>query len=345
MTIRQILAWIACISAGVAVAYGCGNKDVDLADGMLATVGGHAITESALGPAIVGRRAFALSAASEVEDIATPAYWLEDLGDCVETISRRPNTHALSTIETRQRCREQAAHARVAALRLLIRGRWYVLETRRLGLHVPHLSREALVSLSTQSRVRLADIAVLAPIYQRRALLLARSKDSAPRFSRKEIARYYEANRKRYVAETAHYIDAVLIATLRQARRVAAGFRRGLSAKELVNRFQRQHAMKPFEGGLLDPAFTNRPALKRATDRLGRGDVSMIRDPGGWYVFRVVNTEPRRASTFEQASGTVMEDLQVKNTKERYRQLDRQLLSRYQGITVCASAYQVPECK
>jgi hypothetical protein len=163
--------------------------------------------------------------------------------------------------------------------------------------------------------------------------------------SRAEIARYFNAHRERYADEPQSFVDAVIVKTRQQRRLVAAEFRKGRTSRELVRRFAGQGTRRAFGGHLENTAFSHNYALYDAARPLGKGEVGIVEDPRGWYVFRVVETLPRREMTLEEATTQVIDDLQVRDMQQRYRTLDSQLRDRYQRDTICANGHDVPECR
>jgi hypothetical protein len=120
----------ACAIAAAAVS-GCGDESQELPDGVAAKVRNHAITQEAVDRAMVGQLALKHSAQS------MPAYMPADIDGCVASFEDRPGSKGVDSDELRQRCEQARDRQEDAALRLLIKGRWYLLDAERQGIANP----------------------------------------------------------------------------------------------------------------------------------------------------------------------------------------------------------------
>ncbi len=323
---------------GASALMGCGDED--LPSGVVAKVDGHAITASALAHAVVGREALSRSA-SKAPTYRPP----DDFDACAATSIEDAKSRALSRQEAKRRCAAQRGRARAAALRLLIRGRWYALEAGRRRIQVPDALRLPLTRAGLRTGAKPADVEDVAEAQSLRLLLLQRALSKPATFSQDEIARFFEAHEERYVWDARRYVDALVAPTRALARRLVTEFRRGPTSAELMRDFGKAGVTRPYDGNLQDSSATGRAALHRLALTLGKGDAGMVKDPRGWYVFRVGAAVPRMQATLEGARSNVEQDLQFRRGKEIVSAYHERLRSRYRDATVCADGYEIPECE
>lgn len=335
--IKNFRSWLI-FAVGIALFPGCGDEE-SLPSGVVAKFRDHAITASALDHAMVGLTAFSRSAEN------APPYWPNDVEGCIDTLTERPATRELSPDEIQRRCEERRNWQKVAALRLLIQGQWYAFEARRRGIE-SLVSRETLVSSSKHSGVAVAAIEGVASTRSLRALLLRDTLSKPPSFSRAKIARYFKDHSKRYGLAPQRIVDALVVPTRATAGRVAAAFRhRGSASANLLRKFKDDGAIRPYRGNLQSTTSSGRAVLQRAALALGRGGVGMVKDPRGWYVFRVAVTLPRTAPTLQSARAEVELDLRSEHARKVAEAYNDKLQAKYQGDTVCADGYDVLECE
>ena len=316
---------------------GCGDEST-LPAGVVAKVGGRSIAQSTLERAVVGQRVWSRAAVKGVP------YRPDGVKACIEAAERRVRATAR---ESRERCQHLRRNAELAALRLLIRERWYALEAKAKGLRLEPLPPSALASVAQHSGVEVRDIVDVARAKQLRAALVpeATTPAQAPRFSKEEIAAYYSAHRRHYDVVSRRYIDALVAPTLELARRIARAFEREPSSVKLLKRFGDEGATRPHDRPVLDVASSGKAALARMVWRLEEGDVAMRRVPAGWYVFRLITISPRRPHPLQLASSQVEQELQARWVRGRYAAYNRGLRSKYRQDTLCSDRYELPECK
>ena len=330
-------ASIAIAGLALAISSGCDGSDKsDLPSGIAARVGDGVITEAAVRHAVIGQVAVRHSEENQ------PPYWASDVQGCVRTRAARSSSAAVSREELERQCRQDRDRARVAALRLLIQGRWYRLEARRRGVAPLPVKQEYVVRASLHSGVQPRDLADVIKIFGLRTFL-APAPGSLP--SASEIRRYYEAHRDRYVTHAQQLIEAVVAPTQAVARDVAAGLRRRASAKKLAARYRGAGVTRPFTDTYLSTLAAEDAAVPKTASRLGRGGVGMVRVSDGWYVMKVAYDIPSKQQTLEQARSKVEQDLQARDLQASIDALTAKLRDRYRGVTKCAEGYEVPDCE
>lgn len=162
-------------------------------------------------------------------------------------------------------------------------------------------------------------------------------------YSQAEIAAYYKAHRTRYITEDKRFIDAVVTRTRTQAERAAAQLKRGRAAKRIVAEAKGESVTLPFEGPLIT-LLAGDARLQLAARRVPRGDVAILKDPRGWFVFRVDSVLLPEQQSLEEASSLVTQELDARRAREERDQYNERLRSRYGEDTVCADGHEVPEC-
>ena len=180
-------------------------------------------------------------------------------------------------------------------------------------------------------------------------LLLRRTlgpqQDTVPaRFSRAEVNSYYQAHRDRYYTPSQRFIEALVVPTHQLARNVAAQLRRGRPLLALARELKDEGVTRPYTGKLQNTRAAGGIELQRAAQPLGRGDVDMVRQRRGWYVFRVGATLPAMRPSLTEARPQVVQDLQTERYRDAIEAFNTKLRSRYQDRTVCADDIELAEC-
>lgn len=335
---RKMIGCCAIAAVFLALAAGCGGEQgTDLPPGVIAKVGDDAITRAALDRVIVGQVAIKNSAGAQ------PPYWASDIDGCVATQGRRPATRDLSPAELKQRCERERDRARTAAVRLLIQGRWYEREARRQHVAIP--VPNGLAAVSAHSGVDQKYLAEAQRILLVRGLVGPRWGVEPPPFPRAALVRHYESDREHYRSSAQQLIEAVLAPTPAQARAMAAQLRRGRPARELARQYKNRGIKLPFTDNLLSTLAAGNARLVKMASRVRKGEVAVLKERRGWFVFKVVVDRPAEQLSFDEARSNVALDLWARRGREDVEAYNAKLRSRYQDDTVCARGYEVPECK
>src|ERR1044072_3237902 len=216
----------------------------ELPDNVAAQVGDPEITTAAIDRAAVGRIAIGHSAAT------MPAYLPTDVKRCVAVLRRRSGGDAFRPSMLKRRCERQRNRHRVAALRLLIQGQWYMLEARDLGVDIPTVRGSARVA-SEHAGVDPADIGGVIRAYLLRSTLGPRPRTTSVTFTDVQISRFYAAHRKRYVTPDKRFVSAVIASTRRQIQHVRSQLEKGRPADQIVRSDQSRGLTLPFKGPLI----------------------------------------------------------------------------------------------
>lgn len=339
MRFRVTLIGSSALLAALAIASGCsgGDEAKDLPAGGVAQVGTTVITRAELDRATVGAAAIRRSAR------AKPPYWASDVRGCVVTQRKRSVGEGMSDAELKQRCEQERDRAHAAALRLLIQGQWYEREARRRGISIA--TTDAIVrERSAHSGVRPAELAGVIRAYTARLLVLPKPPTTPPSFSSDEIASYYRSHRRRYLTSSQQLIEAVLTGDRAHAREMATGLRQGRSARALARRYEDEGVRLPFSDNLRSTLAENNAELEKLAGQLRRGGVGMVKEPRGWFVFKVVIDLPSRQQSLQEASSNVAQDLQARRQRALREKYDARLRAQYGDETVCADGYDIAEC-
>lgn len=275
----------------------CGESDEELPPGVAARVADRTVSTSALDRAAIGAIAIEHSAAT------VPPYWPVDVEGCMAS-KRKTQASSVSAQRLRERCNAERKRARAHALSLLIQGRWYELEARRRGIEIPTTTKQADFA-ANHARTDSKNLVDVARIYTLRLQLGPKPTSIPTEFSPKEIERYFTVHRKRYYTGSQRFVEALVAPTKPLANEVADAFRRGQQLPEVARRYRAEGVTRPYAGHLQNTIATGRKALQRKALPLDRGDVGIVEDPQGWYVFRVGATLPpslRRSRTTGRAS-------------------------------------------
>jgi hypothetical protein len=269
-------------------------------------------------------------------------YWPAEVRKCIELRRGREREDATSLELVRLRCERERNREQTAALKHLIHGRWYELEAERRGVRIP-TTRAGARDASAHAGVRPAQLVDVARINLLRSQL-APGLDRIPTsYPQAEIERYFEAHRSRYVTRAQYLVEALIAAERRQADRMARLLEQR-SARELVRRFGTEGVRAAFPGYYLDTVAIPNQRVAEAAPQMQRGDVAIVKDPRGWYVFRLYVAAPSRAPTLEAARSNVVQDLQARSIRRTYDAYDATLRAKYRDDTMCADGYEVDEC-
>lgn len=331
MAVRRAICTAAIAGVlGSGLATGCGEDEPF--EGALAQVRDNAITRTDVERAMVGQLARRHSAAT------MPPYLPTDLKGCV-TIRRKRSTEDLSEIE--RRCGQERDEGELAALRFLIHSQWYELEAHRRGIAIP-TGKEAALSLSSHAGVDVSDVLAITTAAQLELALLPQGPADEPALSSERVTAYYRAHRTRYASEDKRYISAIIAQTRKRAEAAAAQLHRGLAPKRIVT--IGKGLTIPFEGPQVT-LLVGDAGLQRAARRVSRGDVGILKDSQGWYIFRVEMVLPARQQTLKEATAQVRTDIEARLNRERLKTYHARLHSRYKDDTICASGYELPDCR
>jgi PPIC-type PPIASE domain len=319
---------------GTALA-GCGDDD-DLPSGVAAEVRGKPITEEAIEHAVVGRLAIKTSTKS------APAYWPADIKGCVEARTSRPS-EAPSAADAKRDCERSHARHRIAALRLLIHGRWYQLEARKKGLRLPSTAAGARAA-AKHAGVSVADMRDVAQAFDASDLLLLQDPPPLPRFTQAQIKRQYDQHRERYAPPPMRLIQALIMPSREQAQAVRAAFDSGTPWPAVLKRFGPQ-GTKPTTTGLTSTTTMQNASLVQAVNARDRGEAGIGKVPSGWYVFRVMRVvSSAEQQSLAQVSGRVEYDLTTRYQRRMRNRFNAKLRETYKSDTVCADRYRLADC-
>jgi parvulin-like peptidyl-prolyl isomerase len=163
----------------------------------------------------------------------------------------------------------------------------------------------------------------------------------------KEVADYYEKNKKRFAQPENRDLLVVLTKNQKKAEQALAELKKKKSWKDVVKKYSVDTASKA-QGGKLPGVTkgTQEKAFDTAIFSAKKGELKgPVKTQFGYYVFQVTKITPASQQTQQQASETIKNLLKSQSQQKALSDFVKDFQKRYREKTECAKGFITSMCK
>jgi parvulin-like peptidyl-prolyl isomerase len=162
-----------------------------------------------------------------------------------------------------------------------------------------------------------------------------------PKVSERDIAAYFEKNRKRFALPERHDFTFVLTKTKARAEQAKQALRSGASWDTVVKRYSTTPKSSKAQAVRGPKLSEGREALERAVYNSANGEIDgPVSTRFGWYVFEVTKVTPEAPASLAEVKDRIRAVLESRRRDAAVARFHED----YREQTVCADEFKAPEC-
>jgi foldase protein PrsA len=352
----MLLGLVGLTALPTVVSTGCGG-DPELPASAVAKVGDTVIEKPAF------QRRFALVAAYQLR--RAPPYRLSDFRSCAAFKQRAPapaGSKPPSQANLVEACRSEYQQLRAAAMQSLVLAEW--IDQEAATAHVRASQEEIDRALSTLERSQfgtrgefkqfLQSSRVPASFFLEQARgqvltdkLSKRAEGHARPITARDISGYYASHRKDYAIPEGRAMHVVVASSGSRARAARTALDRGRSWAVVAKAYSTDPPTAK-DGGRASQFFrtgTDKEldaAIFQAPKGAVRGPVQTL---NGWFVFEIDKVLPAREAPLARVRPDIMRKLREQRRQTAVSGYGQDFSARFRARTVCASGFEITECK
>jgi foldase protein PrsA len=170
---------------------------------------------------------------------------------------------------------------------------------------------------------------------------------AAKKVTDKDVAAFYNKNKKRFAVPETRDLRTVLTKTKSNADAARAALERGDSWTKVAKKYSIDQASKAQGGSLLGVAKGSQE--KAFDDALFAADKGKLTGPikvqFGYYVFQVQKITPAKQQSLKEASPAIKQELMAQYQKAADDKFNKDLRAKWKSKTNCRAGYVMDQCK
>jgi foldase protein PrsA len=269
---------------------------------------------------------------------------------------------ATTDAQYKTQCEQEYKGLRDQVLQFLILEKWISGEAKDQGLTISAKENEAAYQKAVkdtfpkkadfdkflkQSGMTVADArfqVAFNTIYQK---LRERAIKSADKVTDKDVAAFYNKNKKRFAQPETRDLRVVLTKTKAKADAARKALEGGDTWTSVAKRYSIDQASKGNGGSLLGVAKgSQEKAFDDALFKAPKGKLTgPVKVQFGYYVFKVQKITPAKQQTLKEASPAIKQELTAQNQKKADDKFNKDLRDKWKAKTNCRDGYVMDQCK
>ena len=170
---------------------------------------------------------------------------------------------------------------------------------------------------------------------------------SAKKVTDKDVAAFYNKNKKRFAQPETRDLRVVLTKTKEKADAARTALEKGDTWTKVAKKYSIDQASKANGGSLLGVAKGSQErTFDTALFAAAKGKLSdPVKVQFGYYVFQVQKITPAKQQTLKEASPAIKQELTAKNQKVADDKFNKDLREKWKAKTNCREGYVMDQCK
>jgi len=356
--LSKSLIALAAATLGLVAFTGCGN---DVPAGAVAKVGDSTITQDEFDKWMT----IAVRGQSQQQGGAAAVPEPPDFEKCVAAKGKAPvpkGEKKSSEDALKKQCKSEYETLKREVMQFLIQGEWVQQEAEQRGVKVKEAQlQKALEDQKKQvfpndkqykqflktSGMTEEDVLFRVKLNELQQRLTQKVTEDAKKVTDKDVAAYYEKNKKQFAQPERRDLRVILTKTEGKAQQAKRALESGQPFKKVVKQYSIDEASKS-QAGLL-PAVSQgqqEKAFDTAIFDAAKGKLEgPVKTQFGWYVFKVEKVTKASQQTLEQSTDTIKNLLRSQRQQKALDAFVKEFREEYKDQTKCADDYRVVECE
>jgi foldase protein PrsA len=259
-------------------------------------------------------------------------------------------------------CKQEYEGLRDQVLQFLILERWVTGEADDQGLNVSAKEQTAAFEKAKkdtfpkeadfqkflkQSGMTVADAKFQVAFNTIYVKLRERALKSAEKVTSKDIATFYNKNKKRFAQPEMRDLRVVLTKTKEKAEAAKKALDRGDSWSKVAKKYSIDQASKANGGSLIGVSKgSQEKAFDDALFAASKGKLTgPVKVQFGYYVFQVQKITPAKQQTLKESSPAIKQELTAQNQKKADDKFNKDLRAKWKAKTNCREGFVMEQCK
>ena len=356
--LSKSLIALAAATLGLVAFTGCGN---DVPAGAVAKVGDSTITQDEFDKWMT----IAVRGQSQQQGGAAAVPEPPDFEKCVAAKGKAPvpkGEKKSSEDALKKQCKSEYETLKREVMQFLIQGEWVQQEAEQRGVKVKEAElQKALEDQKKQvfpndkqykqflktSGMTEEDVLFRVKLNELQQRLTQKVTEDAKKVTDKDVAAYYEKNKKQFAQPERRDLRVILTKTEGKAQQAKRALESGQPFKKVVKQYSIDEASKS-QAGLL-PAVSQgqqEKAFDTAIFDAAKGKLEgPVKTQFGWYVFKVEKVTKASQQTLDQSKETIKNLLRSQRQQKALDEFIKSFREDYKDQTDCADDYRVAECE